>query len=103
MSQQQFANYVASFGTVLGVVFSLSPIVSFISVFKGKSKYTTISETMFYTNLINNVAWACYWIRNNNIPPIYNNIVCAAISFIFSLIYLFFKSESNLSALSYSV
>lgn len=94
----EFSTYVASFGTVIGVIFSLSPIVSFIAVFKGKQSYTVIPELMFYINLINNEAWACYWYRNNNIPPIYNNVACSAISFVFSWLFLYFKSEGSTKA-----
>ena len=35
-------NYVSLFSTVLNIILNLSPIVIFISIVKGKEKYTNI-------------------------------------------------------------
>ena len=61
--------YLSIFNTIITVLLNAAPIAGFINVSRGKEKYTNIPPMMLIVNMINNIVWGCYWIRqseNNN-------------------------------------
>ena len=90
MTLNDILPFLQIFNTILAVVLNLSPIVGFISVIKGKEKYTIIPVLMLVFNLLNNLCWGCYWCRVYRYSPMTCSIICSIIANIFFFIYLYY-------------
>ena len=95
MDLEKFLPLLQITNTIITVLLNLSPIVSFIMVFKGKHKYTYIPKLMLIFNALNNVLWACYWYRTSKLIPLLNSIICSIISCVFGFFYLYLAFNKN--------
>ena len=96
MSLIDFVPYLQVFNTIITVLLNLSPIVGFISVIKGKEKYTNIPLLMLFFNLLNNLCWGCYWKRTGQNSAMICSIICSIIATIFVGIYLYYLAKKNI-------
>ena len=96
MNLNEIIPYLQIFNTIITVVLNLSPIVGFISVIKGKEKYTNIPVLMLVFNLLNNLCWGCYWCRVSRYSPMICSIICSTIATFFFFIYLYYFSNKNI-------
>ena len=91
--------HLSIFNTVITILLNVAPIAGFINVSRGKENYTNIPPMMLIVNIINNIGWACYWIRQTE----YISCFCSAFSGVFSTLYIawysYFASEKKLSKL----
>ena len=89
--------YLSIFNTIITVLLNAAPIAGFINVSRGKEKYTNIPPMMLIVNMINNIVWGCYWIRQSE----YISCLCSSLSGVFSTLYIawysYFASEKKLS------
>ena len=89
--------YLSIFNTIITVLLNAAPIAGFINVSRGKEKYTNIPPMMLIVNIINNIVWGCYWIRQSE----YISCLCSSLSGVFSTLYIawysYFASEKKLS------
>ena len=96
MSLNDILPYLQTFNTIITVILNLSPIVAFISVIKGKEKYTNIPILMLVFNLLNNLCWGCYWHRISRFSPTLCSVICSIIATFFFIIYLYFFAKKNI-------
>ena len=96
MSLNVIIPYLQIFNTIITVLLNLSPIVSFISVIKGKEKYTNIPLLMLVFNLLNNLCWGCYWKRTGQNSAMICSIICSIIATIFVYIYFYYLVKKNI-------
>ena len=96
-------NYVSLFSTVLNIILNLSPIVIFISIVKGKEKYTNIPPLMLLFSFLNNAIWGGYWYRKNEISVFWCCVICVVIATIFSAWYLFYYAEKNIGKFTFYI
>ena len=89
--------YLSIFNTIITVLLNAAPIAGFINVSRGKEKYTNIPPMMLIVNIINNIVWGCYWIRQSE----YISCLCSSLSGVLSTLYIawysYFASEKKLS------
>ena len=89
-------SYVSLFSTILNISLNLSPIVIFISIVKGKEKYTNIPPLMLLFSFLNNAIWGGYWYRKNEMSVFWCCFICVVIATIFSAWYLYYYAEKNI-------
>ena len=85
--------YLQVFNTIITVVLTLSPIVIFIPVIKGRQNYTNIPFLMLIFNLLNCLCWSCYWYKKSFMSPLICNFLCSLIAATFFIIYLFYLAK----------
>lgn len=95
MELATFLFYLSWFNTTITVVMSLSPVVQFIQIIKGKEKYIIIPETMLIFSLGNNIGWGSYWCRMGERVPMLCSVICGGLYVIFTIIYLFYRAEKK--------
>ena len=96
MSLNYIIPYLQIFNTIITVILNVSPLVAFIPIIKGKEKYTNIPILMLVFNLLNNLAWGCYWYRIFDYPPMICSVICAIIATFFFVVYLYFFTNKNI-------
>ena len=96
-------SYVSLFSTILNISLNLSPIVIFISIVKGKEKYTNIPPLMLLFSFLNNAIWGGYWYRKNEMSVFWCCFICVVIATIFSAWYLYYYAEKNIGKFTFYI
>ena len=92
------AKYASLLGTCMGIGLSLSPLVPFISIIKGKESVEIFPESLIIMNVLFPHLRVAYWIKRAVFIPFFSSIYGLTLGLIFSTIYLYFylgKSTSK--------
>ena len=82
--------------TILGFSLKASPIVLFYQIAVGNKKIEIVPEMLIICSLVSAELWFNYWIRiGTKMAPIVSSSVSFILSYIFSIIYLYYFSEKN--------
>ena len=87
--------YLASFNTILTVLLNVAPITKFINISRGKEPYTNIPFLMLIINIVNNIVWSCYWIKENEFISFLSSFISGFFSTTYILWYNYFASNKN--------
>ena len=82
--------------TILGFSLKASPIVLFYQIAVGNKKIEIVPEMLIICSLVSAELWFNYWIRiGSKMAPIVSSSVSFILSYIFSIIYLYYFSEKK--------
>ena len=92
---QPYKNYISITFSIMSVLLNLSPIINFVSICRGKEKYTNIPTLMLFFGVLNNALWGCYWGRKNELSPCLCSVVCCIFATIYFSWYFYFVSNKS--------
>lgn len=93
---EKIANYFSLAGTILGLIFNISPFLLLIKIIKKEAKYQVIPLSMLIFNTGCGLFWLCYWVRNGIMMPAISAFLNTLCTIAIVCPYIYYRFNENM-------